>query len=135
MEMTEEEVVKSYLKASYKTRQVKILAELNNCSTATIEGILRKRGITYPPVKGAKTKAEHEVYERIMNEELNNQPIITKPLPTPEINKIIPDAVANLVRQRIIDLDCQIQEFEEKRKAFLSEATELREFIGDDIEA
>ena len=129
MEMSENEIVKSYIKAQYKTRQVKILAELNTCSTATIEGILRKNGITYPPVKGAKSKAEHEVYEKIMNEELN-KPIITKPLATPEVKKIVPDAVANLVRQRIIDLDCMLQELDEKRKAFLAEATELREFMG-----
>ena len=130
MEMSEKEIVRSYLKAQYKSRQVKILADLNTCSTATIEGIIKKNGIPYPPVKGAKSKAEHEAYEKIMSEELNKQPIITKPLATPKIKKIVPDAVANLVRQRIIDLDCMLQELEEKRKAFLEEAIELREFMG-----
>lgn len=45
MQMTESEIVKSYHEAKRKREQVKILADLNNCSKEEITAILFKNGI------------------------------------------------------------------------------------------
>lgn len=140
MEMTEQEVVKKYIQAQYKTRQVKILAELNGCSTATIEGILKKNGITFPPVKGPKTKEEQELYNKIMNEESISQMVIKKPVivdtkpettPTVNIKKNIPDAVRTLIENRIYEIDKCLDDLERQRNALNIEMQELTAFMAE----
>lgn len=123
MEMTETEVVKKYLEAKYKTKRVKELAELNACSTATIEGILKKHGVTYPPKPGPVKKEEQEVIDKALEEN------------TEKID--IPPAVRDLVVNKIFSLVEEVNKFDEqiadinaKREACVKEKTELEDFLN-----
>lgn len=44
--MTEFEIIASYREAKAPSQQIKILAQLNDCSTTTIKMLLHKHGIT-----------------------------------------------------------------------------------------
>lgn len=48
MQMSEQEIVKSYEKATKKRDQIKILSELNACSREDIREILRAHGCEVP---------------------------------------------------------------------------------------
>lgn len=53
MEMTHDEIRRNYREAKNKTKQVGILAELNNCSRKEIEEIL---GLLKNPIEPCKTE-------------------------------------------------------------------------------
>lgn len=46
MWMSEHDIIASYREAKAPSQQIKILAQLNDCSTATIKMLLQKHGIT-----------------------------------------------------------------------------------------
>lgn len=56
MEMSEEEIVKSYKEAAYKGSQIGILADLNGCNPSEIHAILEKHGIDITKPENKKTK-------------------------------------------------------------------------------
>lgn len=56
MEMSEEEIVKSYKEAAYKGSQIGILADLNGCNPSEIHAVLEKHGIDITKPENKKTK-------------------------------------------------------------------------------
>lgn len=56
MEMSEEEIVKSYKEAAYKGSQIGILADLNGCNPSEIYVILEKHDIDITKPENKKTK-------------------------------------------------------------------------------
>lgn len=69
MQMTENEIVKSYKEAKEKGKQIGILADLNGCQRQEITAILRNNGVDLPGPKPKKVEEPKEpkpkTYERI----------------------------------------------------------------------
>ena len=68
MQMTDNEIVKSYKEAKEKKKQIGILADLNGCNRQEITAILRNNGVDLPGPKPKKTeepKDKPKIYERI----------------------------------------------------------------------
>lgn len=66
MEMSDKEILRSYNDAASKSKQIKILADLNACSTQQIKDVLSRNGIK---LRGIKTEPErvetHSIDERM----------------------------------------------------------------------
>ena len=112
MQMTANEIVKSYREAKEKKKQIQILSELNACSTADIKQILRDNGVQFP---GPEPKAD--------------KPKAALKEPKLDHTIIIPRWVNEAVEERINRLDEEIKtmkaELEEKRV----ELIELSEWL------
>ena len=66
MQMTENEIVKSYMEAKEKDKLICILAELNGCQRHDITAILRNNGVDLPGPKLKKIEEpKPKTYERI----------------------------------------------------------------------
>lgn len=57
MQMTVEEIIRSYTQAKDKSKQIGILADLNGCDKEKIRSILRTRGVELP-TKGRPKKTD-----------------------------------------------------------------------------
>ena len=122
MQMTPNEIVKSYKEAKEKKKQIQILSELNCCSTADIKQILRDNGVEFPGPNPKKAKEEKTKVVAV----------ISKDAPTLPAEKVIPEIprwVKEAVEERINRLDEEIKtmkaELEEKRV----ELIELSEWL------
>lgn len=66
MEMSDKEILRSYNNAESKSKQIKILADLNACSTQQIKDVLSSNGIK---LRGIKTEPErvetHSIDEKM----------------------------------------------------------------------
>lgn len=66
MEMSDKEILRSYNDAASKSKQIKILADLNACSTQQIKDVLSSNGIK---LRGIKTEPErvetHSIDEKM----------------------------------------------------------------------
>lgn len=66
MEMSDKEILRSYNDAASKSKQIKILADLNACSTQQIKDVLSRNGIK---LRGIKTEPErvetHSIDEKM----------------------------------------------------------------------
>lgn len=66
MEMSDQEILRSYNDAASKSKQIKILADLNACSTQQIKDVLSSNGIK---LRGIKTEPErvetHSIDEKM----------------------------------------------------------------------
>lgn len=66
MEMSDKEILRSYNNADSKSKQIKILADLNACSTQQIKDVLSSNGIK---LRGIKTEPErvetHSIDEKM----------------------------------------------------------------------
>lgn len=70
MQMSEQEIVKSYEKATKKRDQIKILSELNACSREDIREILRAHGCEVPATGNRYTAKKKETPQDELKEEL-----------------------------------------------------------------
>ena len=122
MQMTPNEIVKSYKEAKEKKKQIEILAQLNACPVTTIREILIANGVQFPGPKPKKAKEEKTKVVAV----------ISKDAPTLPAEKVIPEIprwVKGAVEERINRLDEEIKtmkaELEEKRV----ELIELSEWL------
>ena len=131
MEMTEAEIVRKYLDARYKTKYVKQLAELNACSTATIEGILKKNGVTYPPKPGPPKKEEQAKIDEVIDEVAEDkEKLFVEALEEQGTKKEeLPQSVRALLIGRIGEIKSELSVIETKQKDLMEEVRELREFL------
>lgn len=111
MIMTEDEIVNSYKNAISKGKQLRILAELNECATNHIKDILIKNNIEIV-TPGRKKKAEEEKKE---DEELKKENEVVKD----ENNTVqheVPEAVLDLCKEKIAEIESQITELQNKKE-------------------
>lgn len=57
MNMTDFEILRDYNSAKHKNQQIKILADLNGCSSEEIRDLLRSHGVELPKKPGPKKDA------------------------------------------------------------------------------
>lgn len=136
MQMSNEEIVKSYKEAKNKAKQLGILAELNACDKQKIKEILTGSGMDYrrlprgekkkatvqtaevKPVKESKPVKENKaaVKEKPVNTQCGNAEPVKKE--EPESPKIY---VPEIVKQAVTEKMIQVQESMDKNVADLSE--------------
>ncbi len=137
MQMSNEEIVRSYRDAKNKAKQLGILAELNACDTQKIKDILIGSGMDYrrlprgerekkaevqtaevKPVKENKPVKEKKaaVKEKPVNTQCDNVEPVKKE--EPENPKIY---VPEIVKQAVTEKMIQVQESMDKNVADLSE--------------
>ena len=141
MQMTVEEIIRNYIQAKDKSKQIGILADLNGCDKEKIRSILRTRGVELP-TKG-RPKKEQEIiktdssYDKMSKtvtiKNLNTGEVITKPLDELVVKKdkltetkpILPAAVKLLIQERIsliaeqrLSLDMEQEELENFLRGF-----------------
>ena len=68
MSLSEIAICRRYIQSKFKSKIVETLAQGNNCSKDEIIEILKKHGLSYPPVPGKKTDAEMKAIEDINND-------------------------------------------------------------------
>ena len=117
LEMSEEEIVKSYRNATKKREQIKVLSELNACDKKTIREILRQHG---------EDVAEPVNRYTLKNQELKNEP--TKSI-TPKVEQTAPEQVIDLVKNRAYMLRQQIEELKLKLGEYQNQLSELENWL------
>lgn len=131
MQMGNEEIVRNYMQAKDKAKQLGILAELNACDVQKIKDILTEGGVDYrsfprsrrekktaAPAAGAKQAGEKKaaVQKKPENTQCGGNKSAKKE--EPEDQKIfIPEIVKQVVAEKMI----QVQESMEQNAADLSE--------------
>lgn len=106
MWMSEEEIARKYRMAKYKSKQVKILAELNGCTAKKIQEILVEKGeMNMPRTKTTKISEEamNQTEER---KEVEAKKVVKK--------QSIPDAVIRCVEDRMEKLERTIRSCSEE---------------------
>lgn len=135
MQMSNEEIVRSYREAKNKAKQLEILAELNACDTQKIKDILIGSGMDHrrlprgerekTAVQTEEARPEKEKRAAVKKKPENTQCGSVKPVKKedPEPPKIyIPEIVKQAVTEKMI----QVQESMDQNVADLSE---LHEFL------
>ena len=117
LEMSEEEIVKSYRNATKKREQIKVLSELNACDKKTIREILRQYG---------EDVAEPVNRYTLKNRELKNEQ--TKSI-TPKVEQTAPEQVIDLVKNRAYMLRQQIEELKLKLGEYQNQLSELENWL------
>lgn len=117
MEMTEQEIVNKYNRAESKSKQIKILAELNACSTQQIKDVLSKNGIKLRGIKTELQKVEtHSIDEKIeVKESLDMQEAIAT------AKEAMTDAI-NRKNKELVDLGT-------KERSLIDEIQKLRKSL------
>ena len=131
MQMSNEEIVRNYMQAKDKAKQLGILAELNACDVQKIKDIMTEGGVDYrsfprskrgkktaAPAVGAKPAGEKkvEVQKKLENTQCGGDKPAKKE--EPEDQKIfIPEIVKQAVTEKMI----QVQESMDRNAADLSE--------------
>lgn len=86
MEMTEGDIVRSYVHAESPSKQIGVLADLNACSRKEIKEILKRNGLEVPAGKPGR----------------------------PKIEKVeVPDEVLDAVKEKLVKIDKEIAEHNE----------------------
>lgn len=111
LQMSADEICRSYREAKEPNRQIQILAQLNCTDTETIIGILKE----------------------------NNEPLKKRPYRTPEKKNIpdqakpskdkMPDSVVEAIRRRIEELDEIITNTEQVLEKNIQQRNELKEYL------
>ena len=120
MEMTEDEIVWRYKKSGCNSKQITVLADLNDTNRETIRdilddhGVLKKKGTvpkmdTKKTVKKSLSKEDVEEIKALARGEDEN----TK-LPEKE-ERIIPETIRRILEQDIITINRYIQDLENQR--------------------
>lgn len=108
MQMTEEEICRSFKEAKDHRKQVSILADLNCCSKDEIRKILMKNGID-PPRTGNR-------YTKISKEDF------------PEI-RVIPRCAISILRKNVKDIDEELKILDAKIQYLKSTKKDLVDFL------
>lgn len=131
MEMTNNEIVRSYREAKSKKEQIKILAQLNACEEIVIKTILMDAGekLPYARVKPVATsQEENTVKPEAVNDEEPTMAAVDEDKPTmaagcKSTNPSLPRSVYELIVDRMELLNRIINDYEKEYK-------ELAEVIG-----
>ena len=114
MQMTEGEIRRSYRAAKQKERQIRILAELNDCSVAKIKAILDDKKPERASVKrGPKAKAAR-----------------VKKAETKEVPETAP-AIVYISRRVADELVEHLEELEERRTRLPKELNEIQKSVDE----
>ena len=108
MQMTEEEICKSFKEAKDHRKQVSILADLNCCRKHEIRKILMKNGID-PPRTGNR-------YTKLKNSDF------------PEI-RVVPRCAISILKKNVKDIDEELKILDAKIQYLKSTKKELTEFL------
>lgn len=135
MEMTEEEICRSYRQAYSPSKQIKVLAELNCCKESDIKQILKDNGYMKkqgrPSTEPEKPLSKAERLLKAVNDEREEVKEALKP--TVKIEDIvkkpyIPEAVRIALENQIMALNKQINDLQAQRG-------EIEHFLGwDEVE-
>lgn len=118
LEMTKEEIYKSFKEAKSKTQQIAILADLNMTSKRHIKEIIDEcehENGTHEATEGVKTAAE---------------PTRQTSVPLSVFKACV--VYSDRLKEDIIELNQNIKELNEQLKAKKSELEELSSYIGED---
>ena len=146
MQMTVEEIIRSYTESKDKSKQIGILADLNGCDKEKIRSILRTRGVELPTKGRPKKEPEiiktdfdyNKAKKMVTIKNLSTGDTITKPLEELVVKKdnkitetkpVLPDLVANLIKERI-------RTIEEQMLSLRLDKEELEDFLeqfADDV--
>lgn len=140
MQMTVEEIIKNYMQAKDKAKQIGILADLNGCDKEKIRSILRTRGVELP-TKG-RPKKEQDIIKTDSSYDKMSKTVTIKNLATGEVitkslgelvmkdewqetKPVLPAAVKLLIQERIgliaeqrLSLDSEQEELENFLRGF-----------------
>lgn len=140
MQMTVEEIIKNYMQAKDKAKQIGILADLNGCDKEKIRSILRTRGVELP-TKG-RPKKEQDIIKTDSSYDKMSKTVTIKNLATGEVTTkslgelvmkdewqetkpVLPAAVKLLIQERIgliaeqrLSLDSEQEELENFLRGF-----------------
>lgn len=131
MQMTENEIVKSFRNSDKKREQIRILAELNVCSREKIREILLRNGIMeseLPKPPGKKTVEKKPKGQELAEEKTTSATYRpAQETKEPEEQKlfcVVPEVVKQVCRERI---SCILQFM----KTLEDEKRELQKFLED----
>lgn len=110
MQMTEQEIVRSYREAADPNKQISILAQLNCTNPKTIRDILRDHGVAFP---GPKPKADKPTTPTVFREK-SEKP--TKVLQIPKSVESVLKVYLKELTEREEDLKVQLKEVSKNRK-------------------
>lgn len=114
MQMTEDEIYRSYKEAKEPQKQIRILAQLNCCDTDKIKEIIASHGEPVPKRK----------YTR-------RQPVKVQPPEKPQAVKKsdLPESVIAALKQKIMFLESDIERYATESENCRARADEIREFL------
>lgn len=116
MQMTENEIVKSYKQATKKVQQIGILADLNLCSKKEIRAILESHGCEVPHYGNRYTKPKET--------SKSTKPKKTEP---PALDFQTPVVV--LVQKRLAEIDFEMKPLETRLEALSIEYNALKNWL------
>jgi len=116
MQMTENEIVKSYKQATKKVQQIGILADLNLCSKKEIRAILEKNGCEVPHYGNRYTKPKENSKQ-------------TKPKKTEQPALDFQTPVVVLVQKRLAEIDFEMKPLETRLEALSIEYNALKNWL------
>ena len=116
MQMTENEIVKSYKQATKKVQQIGILADLNLCSKKEIRAILESHGCEVPHYGNRYTKPKE-----------NSKPTKPKKSEQPALDFQTPVVV--LVQKRLAEIDFEMKPLETRLEALSIEYNALKNWL------
>lgn len=117
--LTEKDIVSRYLKATKKDQQIRIMADLNDCSVKEIKDILIENGVYTPTAeikKKSNTKKETltENIVKSMNLDLQRNENMSKNAESKEIKLLLPGHVMAALTDKIDQLKEQEEEIQNK---------------------
>lgn len=130
MQMSNEEIVRSYREAKSKSKQLKILAELNACDTQKIKDILIGSGMDHrrlPRGEREKTAVQTEEArpEKEKREAVKKKPENTQCESAESVKKEDPEPpkiyIPEIVKQAVTEKMIQVQESMDRNAADLSD--------------
>jgi len=116
MQMTENEIVKSYKQATKKVQQIGILADLNLCSKKEIRAILESHGCEVPHYGNRYTKPKEAT-----------KPTKPKKPEQPALDFQTPVVV--LVQKRLAEIDFEMKPLETRLEALSIEYNALKNWM------
>ena len=119
MQMTDNEIVKSYKEAKEKKKQIEILSQLNACDVAKIREILIANGVQFPGPKPKKVKEEKTKVVAVISNDAPTLPAV----------KAIPEFVDMAVNDRLTYLRSTIAIVEERLTKLKTEEAELSRWL------
>lgn len=108
MQMSREEIVKSYKESKDKRHQIGILADLNCTDNDGIKAILYDAGVPLPGKPKAQIKKPVETVEKKESEEPKKEP-----------NDFLPGVIRDQLMKDADDIDKQINELIKKKQVIL----------------
>ena len=123
MKYADDDILQLYREAKDKTKEIKILAELNACKTKDIRDFLKSHGVEVPAdrrYKDANKAADKDC--EVADDDLTIKVAAESPKATKQ-RLDIPEAIIAILRERRAELKIKIQKLE-------AEVEEIDKFLG-----